>query len=337
MAHPDSPPVIRFDRFSVDRRTLELKQDGRLIRLQDQPVRLLILLADRAGELVTRDDIQRALWGEDQFVDVDHGINTAMRKIRDALEDAPDQPRFIETLPRKGYRFIGTIIATSGPLTPSEPVPYAGKLVANETVPGGSADSAAAPDPSLEIIGLGAGWEPRSAPAASQPPGPQLRETVSGDMLPVKASSSPPAPARFAIDRGVARLLFLAIQAGYLTMYCVFLFQSEAGVPVLGRFLLVRSPAVMPVLLAYAMCGIALRLYLITSVGLSHPEAGRKFRQLFPAVFLFDAVWAASPLLLADEIGTGLALASVAALAYLPFSARTLMESIYREEFRASS
>jgi len=78
-----------------------------------------------------------------------------------------------------------------------------------------------------------------------------------------------------------------------------------------------------------AMCGIAVRLYLLSSVGLRHPAAGRQFQRLFPFVFILDEVWAASPLLVAGIIGVGPALAGVSGLAYLPFSQRTLIRSIY--------
>jgi cholera toxin transcriptional activator len=100
---------IRFETFELNLRTGELHKQSRRVRLQDQPARLLILLASRPGELVTRDEIHQALWKNGEFVEFEHAVNTAVRKIRIALEDDPEQPRIIETLPRKGYRFIGSI------------------------------------------------------------------------------------------------------------------------------------------------------------------------------------------------------------------------------------
>src|SRR3989304_5320886 len=100
MPNSESAALLRFEAFELDLRTRELRKNGRLIKMQDLPVRLLALLASRHGELVTREEIEKALWGEDHFVDFDHGINTAMRKIRDALGEQAEQPRFIETLPR---------------------------------------------------------------------------------------------------------------------------------------------------------------------------------------------------------------------------------------------
>jgi cholera toxin transcriptional activator len=100
---------IRFDTFELDLHTGELHKQSRRIRLQDQPARLLILLASRPGELVTREEIHQALWKDGEFVEFEHAVNTAVRKIRVALEDDPEQPRIIETLPRKGYRFIASV------------------------------------------------------------------------------------------------------------------------------------------------------------------------------------------------------------------------------------
>ncbi len=106
MSETSNPIRVRFESFELDLRVGELRQAGRLIKMQDQPVKLLGLLVSRAGELVTRSEIQNTLWSESRFVEVEHGINTAMRKIREALGDDSENPRFIETLPRKGYRFM---------------------------------------------------------------------------------------------------------------------------------------------------------------------------------------------------------------------------------------
>ena len=100
---------LRFESFELDLDTVELRKNGRRIRLQDQPGRLLALLAARPGELVTRTEIQKTLWEEGQFVEFDHAVNTAIKKVREALDDDPENPRIIETLPRKGYRFIAPV------------------------------------------------------------------------------------------------------------------------------------------------------------------------------------------------------------------------------------
>ncbi len=99
----------RFGLYELDGGSGELRKEGRLIKLQDQPMQVLRLLVERAGEIVTREEIQQAVWPGDTFVDFDHGVNTAVKKVRLALGDAADNPRFIETLPRKGYRFIAPV------------------------------------------------------------------------------------------------------------------------------------------------------------------------------------------------------------------------------------
>ncbi len=100
---------VAFDRFELDLRSGELRKDGRRTRLQAQPFQLLALLIENAGEVLTRDEICRDLWPADTFVDFEHSLASAVKKIRDALGDSADNPRFIETLPKRGYRFIGKI------------------------------------------------------------------------------------------------------------------------------------------------------------------------------------------------------------------------------------
>ena len=102
-------PVIRFDRYQVDVRSGELRKEGRKVRLQAQPFQLLVLLLRNGGRVVSREDVRRELWRDDTFVDFDHGLATAVNKIREALCDSADKPKFVETLPRRGYRFIGKI------------------------------------------------------------------------------------------------------------------------------------------------------------------------------------------------------------------------------------
>jgi TolB-like protein/DNA-binding winged helix-turn-helix (wHTH) protein len=106
---------LAFDKFEVDLRSGEIWKNGkRLRRLQEQPFLVLQMLLERRGELVTREELQQRLWPADTFVDFDDGLNTAVRKIRDRLGDSPDRPRYIETIPRRGYRFVATVQASSG-------------------------------------------------------------------------------------------------------------------------------------------------------------------------------------------------------------------------------
>jgi TolB-like protein/DNA-binding winged helix-turn-helix (wHTH) protein len=117
--------VFEFGEFSLDCDRFELRRAGRTVKLERKPMELLILLAVNEGHLVTRGEIIEHLWGSEVFVDTEHGINTAIRKIRQTLRDDPDQPRFVQTVMGKGYRFIGPVVAVQG--APAEAPANAGK------------------------------------------------------------------------------------------------------------------------------------------------------------------------------------------------------------------
>jgi DNA-binding winged helix-turn-helix (wHTH) protein len=101
--------ILRFDVYALDLRAGELFKSGRKIKLQEQPFRILTLLLEHPGELVTREELRQRLWSEDTFVDFEHSLNTAIKKLRRALGDEAGKPRFVETLPRRGYRFVGSV------------------------------------------------------------------------------------------------------------------------------------------------------------------------------------------------------------------------------------
>jgi TolB-like protein/Flp pilus assembly protein TadD len=109
MNAPYTREIVRFAHFELDTAAYELRRKGRAVRLERQPMELLILLVTRRGELVTRDEIIAKLWGNSVFVDVETGVNTAVRKIRQALNDSSDDPAFIKTVMGKGYRFAANI------------------------------------------------------------------------------------------------------------------------------------------------------------------------------------------------------------------------------------
>lgn len=101
-----SPTCASFDRFQVDLSSGELRKSGNPVPIQEQPLQVLRLLLEAGGKVVTREQLRSALWPEDTFVDFEHGVNTAVRKLRTALDDSAEHPQFIETLPKVGYRFI---------------------------------------------------------------------------------------------------------------------------------------------------------------------------------------------------------------------------------------
>src|ERR1700733_339285 len=102
------PAKICFGVFELDCDAMELRKRGVLVRLQDQPFRVLAMLAERPGEIITREQLQERIWG-DTFVDFDQSLNKAVNRVREALNDDPGSPQYIETVPRRGYRFIAPV------------------------------------------------------------------------------------------------------------------------------------------------------------------------------------------------------------------------------------
>src|SRR5436853_3988826 len=115
-----SSGVARFDVFEVDLSAGELYKAGRKIKLQVLPFQALAMLLERPGEVVTRQEFEKRLWPGDTFVDFAHSLNTAIKKLRVALGDGKKKPRFVETLPKRGYRFIGKLEHTPPP-SPQKP------------------------------------------------------------------------------------------------------------------------------------------------------------------------------------------------------------------------
>ena len=118
---PPTSPRLRFGSFELDPSSGQLRKDGVLLRLQPQPFRLLQLLAERAGTVVSREEIRLHLWANSTFVDFEHGINFSINQIRAALSDNAEKPRYIETLPRRGYRFLAPVEPQNGVASSTDP------------------------------------------------------------------------------------------------------------------------------------------------------------------------------------------------------------------------
>ena len=114
--------VFRFGAFEVDEAASELRRQGLRVKLHSQPFQILMMLLERPSELVHREEIRRRLWDEGTFVDFDHGLNTSINKVRHALRDSASDPRYIETIPGKGYRFIAPIMVATARPAPATPV-----------------------------------------------------------------------------------------------------------------------------------------------------------------------------------------------------------------------
>jgi DNA-binding winged helix-turn-helix (wHTH) protein len=127
---PDETSRLRFGPFSLDMRAGELYKRGKKVPVQLLPLQLLGALLEKPGEVVSREELKSKLWPADTFVDFEHGLNTAIKKLRQALGDKPAKPALIETLPKKGYRFIGRLEANgaSTPKNPPRTTALAGKI-----------------------------------------------------------------------------------------------------------------------------------------------------------------------------------------------------------------
>src|SRR5258707_3801182 len=127
--HSHAPRALRFGVFEFDLRLGELRKQGRKIRLEGQPVQVLIKLLERPGELIAREELQKELWPSDTFVNFEQSLNAAVKRLRQALGDSPANPRFVETLARRGYRFIAPVSGLAeAPGPPAPPRPGVGSL-----------------------------------------------------------------------------------------------------------------------------------------------------------------------------------------------------------------
>src|ERR1700722_8116654 len=111
---------LKFGEFELDSQSGELFRDGRPVKIQAQPLRILGILLERPGEIVSREQLRARIWGDATFVEFDQGLNYAIRQIRLALRDEVSQPRYIETLPKQGYRFVAGIVDAE-PKSPAAP------------------------------------------------------------------------------------------------------------------------------------------------------------------------------------------------------------------------
>src|SRR5258706_7827451 len=143
MASP--PRIMRFGPFELDTRSGELRKHGIKIRLHQQPFRVLLMLVSNPGEVVLREEIRKALWPDDTVVEFDHGINTTIQRLRDALGDSADNPCYVETLPRRGYRFLVILESQASQSLDAAPPPLRAAAVVVPELPVASASSADLP------------------------------------------------------------------------------------------------------------------------------------------------------------------------------------------------
>jgi DNA-binding winged helix-turn-helix (wHTH) protein len=284
--------IVRFGVFELDLEAGELRRNGVKLHLQEQPFQVLAILLERAGMVVAREELRQKLWKEDTFVDFDHSLNTAVNKLREVLGDSASSPQYVETLARRGYRFIAPI--------------------RKETRGGSDATQAQAAIPdSLED--LRATEERLSVPA------------VSSEGAALHPELEVPIP-----PRGLTRGLFAAVQIMYLAFYISALFRLHAVQGIADWFLPGWSAtAIVAAVMVTAGAGIPLRCFLISAAGFDYRRLGEKFLQMFPLILALDLLWAVAPFLLTQKIGMGAAFAATAALLYVPFAERTLIRLAY--------
>jgi cholera toxin transcriptional activator len=258
--------VYRFSVFEADLRTGELRKKGVRVRLQDQPFQVLAAMLARPGELVTREELIKQIWPSDTFVDFDHSLNTAVNKLREVLGDSAATPKFIETLPKRGYRFLADV----------------------ETVTPGA-------EPSLTST--------HQTPAVAAAPSSALTRT-----------------------------LFLLAQIMYLGFYIAALINMDEITGLLEAVFAGFTNLVAASLFITAMIGIPVRLFMITALSFRYSKFRQKYDRIFPAVLVLDGFWGLAPLLMAPRLGIGVCLVVVAALLYLPFGQRTLVQMFSGEK-----
>jgi cholera toxin transcriptional activator len=297
MSEQTTVRLFRFGTFEVNEATGELRKEGIRIKLHSQPFQVLVMLLERPSDLVTREEMRQRLWGDDTIVDFDHGLNTAVNKIREALCEVASQPRFVETVSGRGYRFIAAVtVAEPVSRSSGAPVVTAGSVASNAIT--------------VEV-----------APEVDAP------ETSSRTLL-AAPHDLPDAP------RTLVRTLLLLIQAMYLAFYLGALANipeireifADSGI---------LSPAILTIVLVItAVALIPVRLFLFTAVVFDFQQLAEKFKRIFPVLLWMDLLWALSPFLLIHHINGGLALGMTAALVYMPFAQRSLVLMYCRDRAR---
>lgn len=285
MADPPPARRYRFGAFEADAATGELRRQGIRIKLNTQPFQVLTMFLDRPGELLTRDQIARELWPDGTFVDYEHGVNSAINRIREALGDTASHPRFVETLARRGYRFVAPVERiTAEPATSTQLTP---------------------PSPSEQI-------------AATPNPEPDLRLGASfaaGILASPQELPKAPFP--------VVQTLFVLFQVMYLGFYIGALANLGEIEDLLSVF--PWASAAVGIIVVTSAILIAVRAYVICLALFHAPGARRKFLKIWPGLLALDELWALSPFLLMHHINFGLALACMALLVYSPFVQRSLV------------
>jgi cholera toxin transcriptional activator len=294
---PDPTPSrrYRFGLFEADCATGELRRQGIRIKINAQPFQVLCLLLERPGELLTRDQIAADLWPDGTFVDYDHGVNSAINRIREALGDSASNPRFVETLARRGYRFVAPVEQIDAKQIDPEP--------------------RTALDARIEAEAEAASAEP-TAVANIALPAPDVDLPISTTILATPEELPRTSPA-------LALTLFVSMQLMYLAIYIGALANLSEIDDLLST--IAGSGISFPLLIVTAALLIPARAFVVSAFLFQAPRARRQFLRMWPFLLPADILWALSPFLLLHHFSFGLALACVALLVYSPFAQRSLV------------
>jgi DNA-binding winged helix-turn-helix (wHTH) protein len=288
MTNSPSARRYRFGVFEADTATGELRRKGLRAKLNAQPFQVLMMMLERPGELLTREEISRELWPDGTFVDYEHGVNSAVNRIREALGDTASNPRFVETLARRGYRFVAPVEQVD----PGENPPLA---VAQPVSP--STSEAAVP--------------------SEQPEAHAGPETKFLDRILASPNELPKA------SYTLVRTLFVLLQFMYLGFYVGALANLTEIEDLFS--VLPKAAEALLLLIVTAAILIPVRAFVLSATLFHAPGARGKFLRIWPFLLVLDEIWSLSPFLLLHHINFGLALACTTLLVYSPFAQRSLV------------
>jgi DNA-binding winged helix-turn-helix (wHTH) protein len=263
--------------------------------LNAQPFQVLMLFMERPGQLLTRAEISQELWPDGTFVDYEHGVNSAVNRIREALGDSASSPRFVMTLARRGYRFVAPVERIGlGDNSSPEDIEPASLTVTEQIRP-----------------------EEKTSASGEQPANPAEDEATFHSRILASPEELPQASHR------VVQTLFVLLQLMYVGFYVGALANLAEIEDLLSP--LPKASAVLIFLIVTAAILIPVRAFVLTAVLFHSPGAREKLLKIWPFLLALDELWSLSPFLLLHHINFGLALACTTLLVYSPFAQRSLV------------
>jgi cholera toxin transcriptional activator len=276
----------RFGAFELDAATGELRRNGLRVKLHTQPFELLLLLLQQPGEMLTREEISSKLWPDGTFVDYEHGVNSAINRLREALGDKASNPRFVQTIARRGYRFVAPVER----IAPTETLAKSSELL-----------------PVVTLVS-------EKSPSDEEPiqPSAGFFESALATQHDLPKTS-----------HAIVQTLFVLMQLMYVSFYVGALANLEE---IADLFASLPYPAALSnILIVTATILIPVRIFLLCAALFHAPRFEQKFRKLWWYLLPFDLLWALAPFLLLHHINYGLALAATTLLVYSPFAQRSLV------------